>query len=144
MADFATKQDLVDRFGEAELIKLTDLANKPPVTINETAVSQALADASALASGYVGKVYQLPLAIVPQALVKATSDVAWFYLHGKRAPKDGEVERGFYQALAWLKEVAKGAVQLDVGGEPPAQPEGGSVQISAPPRRFSRDTLRGM
>ena len=141
---FATKQDLIDRFGHTELVQLTDRANRPPTAIDDTVVSQALGDATALASGYVGKVYQLPFAEVPQALVRATADIARYYLHGSRADKDGEVERAYKEAVGWLKDIARGLVQLEIGGEPPAQPEGGSVQISAPQRRFSRDTLRGM
>ncbi|WP_246217763.1 gp436 family protein [Jiella pacifica] len=144
MEDFATKQDLIDRFGQTELVQLTDRTNRPPTTVDDTTVSQALGDASALASGYVGKIYQLPFAEVPPALVKSVADIARYYLHGRRAEKDGEVERAYKEAVGWLKDIARGVVQLDVGGVPPAQPEGGSVQISGPQRRFSRDTLRGM
>ncbi|TFF20537.1 DUF1320 domain-containing protein [Jiella endophytica] len=144
MTNFATQQDLVDRFGSTELVQLTDRVNRPPTTIEATAVSQALADASALASGYVGKFYKLPMASVPQALVRATADIARFYLWGSKAETDGEVERNFKIAVAWLKDISRGVVQLDVEGVAPAQPEGGSVQISAPERRFSRASMRGL
>lgn len=144
MTDFATKQDLIDRFGRTELVQLTDRVNRPPTTIDDTVVSQALGDASALASGYVGKIYQLPLAIVPQALVKAVADIARYYLHGSRAENDGEEERAYKEAVNWLKDIARGTVQLDVGGVPPAQPAGGSVQMDAPERRFSRRSMRGL
>ncbi|MAU96166.1 MAG: hypothetical protein CMP81_09790 [Fulvimarina sp.] len=144
MADFATKQDLIDRFGSTELTQLTDRTNRPPTMIDDTVVSQALGDASALASGYVGKIYQLPLAEVPQALVKAVADIARYYLHGSRATKDGEEERAYKEAVGWLKDVARGTVQLDVGGVPPAQPQGGTVRVVAPQRRFSRESLRNM
>lgn len=141
---FATKQDLIDRFGSTELVQLTDRVNRPPTTIDDTVVAPALGDASALASGYVGKRYRLPLAEIPPALVKATADVARFYLHGNRAEKDGEVERGFKLALAWLKDISNGVAELDIEGVVPAQPAGGSVQMDAPERLFSRRSMRGL
>ncbi|ORE87816.1 DUF1320 domain-containing protein [Aurantimonas sp. 22II-16-19i] len=144
MADFATKQDLIVRFGEEELIQRTDRVNRPRTTVDDTVVSQALSDASAVASGYVSKVYELPFSAVPPALTKAVCDIARFYLWGNSAGKDGEVERNFEIARSWLKDVSRGLVQLDVEGEPPAQPEGGTVRVVAPERRFTRDSLRNM
>jgi len=141
---YATQQDLIDRFGATELVQLTDRANRPATTIDAVVVERALADATALIDGYVGKVYALPLAAVPQALTKAAADIARYYLHGKRADKDGEVERAYKEADRWLINISRGLVQLDVGGVPPAQPDGGTVRVVAPDRRFSRDSLRGL
>lgn len=141
---YALKQDLVDRFGELELVQLTDRLNKPPTTVDDTVVSRAIGDATALIDGYVGKVYALPLASVPAALTKVACDIARYYLYGSRAEKDGPVLRAHTEAVSWLKDVSRGLVQLDVGGEPPAAAGGGSVRATPPNRTFSRDTLRGL
>ncbi len=141
---YATLQDLVDRFGERELIQLTDRVHVPPTTVDETIVGRALGDAEALIDGYVGKIYALPLATVPTALVKVASDIARYFLHGKSAEKDGPVLRAYSEGLAWLKDVSRGIVQLDVGGAVPAAAGGGSIRASRPDRVFTRDSLKGM
>lgn len=144
MSAYATLQDLTDRFGETEIVQRTDRTNRPPTTIDTVVVDRALTDAGALVDGYVGKVYALPIALVPPVLTKATADIARYYLFGKAAEKDGEVERAYKEAVAWLKDVALGRVQLDVGGVVPEQPGGGQVHIAAPERRFTRANMRGL
>lgn len=139
---YATKQDLVDRFGMTELVQLTDKVNRPASVIDDVPVTRALGDADALIDGYVGKVYRLPLSAQPPVLTKVACDVARYYLHGKAAEKDGPVERAYSEAAAWLKDVSKGLIALDTEGVAPAQAGGGSVKASAPNRVFTRDTLR--
>ncbi|TPL49091.1 DUF1320 domain-containing protein [Mesorhizobium sp. B2-4-4] len=140
---YAVKQDLIDRFGEKELRELTDRTNRPPTTIDDTVVGRALSDATALIDGYIAKKYSLPLVSVPDILVKTASDVARYYLHGKAADKDSPVAAAYNQAVAWLKDVAKGLVELDDGGEIPEPAGGGAIKTSAPDRVFTRDSLKG-
>ena len=59
---YAESADLVARFGQQEMVQLTDLTNYPASTIDAARVATAIDDASALIDGYVGQVYQLPLA----------------------------------------------------------------------------------
>lgn len=140
---YATQQDLIDRFGEKELKQLTDRANVPPTTIDDTIVGRALSDATELADSYLGKLYVLPLSTVPPALVKACADIARYYLHGKAA-KDTILEDAFKQALAWLEKVAKGLVTIPAEGVMPAEAGGGSIRAKPNDRVFTRDSLRGM
>ncbi|TCP88921.1 phage gp36-like protein [Rhizobium sp. PP-CC-2G-626] len=139
---YATKQDLIDRFGSKELVELTDKVNRPASTIDDTPVERALADAGALIDGYVAKLYRLPLSSVPKILTKTCCDIARYYLHGKAADKDSPVTAAFKQAETWLRDVSKGLVTLDVEGIAPAPAGGGSVKASAPGRVFTRDSLR--
>lgn len=139
---YATKQDLIDRFGETELVQLTDKVNRPASVIDDVPVSRALDDAAALIDGYVGKLYRLPLSALPPVLTKAACDIARYFLHGKAAEKDGAVERAYNAAMKWLKDVANGVVALDAEGSAPLQAGGGSVKASAPGRVFTRDSLR--
>ena len=145
---YATKQDLIERFGETELLQLTDRINRPPQAIDDAVVDRALADADALADGFVGKVAKLPLAAVPPALTKVCADLARYYLHGKSAEKDGAVARAHNEAMGWLRDVARGLVQLDLGpagGSAPAEPAGGgAIRAKRADRVFTRDTLRSM
>lgn len=140
---YASQQDLVDRFGAAELVQLTDKVNRPQTTTDPVPVERALADASALIDGYIGKVYSLPLSPVPAILAKVACDIARYYLHGKAADKDGPVERAYEEAVAWLKDVARGLVQMDVAGAEPPQSGGGAARVSGADRVFTRTSLRG-
>jgi phage gp36-like protein len=142
---YCTKQDLMDRFGERELLQLTDRATPPAGVIDDTVVARAIADATALADGYIGKAYSLPLATVPEVLTKLTCDVARYYLHFKGVDKDSPIQRSYDQALSYFRDVARGIVQLvetDTGVEPP-QAGGGQVQFSASTKVFSRKSLKG-
>lgn len=139
---YATQQDLVDRYGATELIQLTDRVNTPVSTIDPVVVGRALVDASAFIDSYLTKVVKLPLADVPAVLVKTAADIARYYLHGRTADKDSPVTAAYNQAVAWLRDVSRGLVELSNGGETPAAAGGGSVKAVAPNRVFTRDTLR--
>ncbi|MBP0439438.1 gp436 family protein [Tianweitania sediminis] len=142
---YATKQDLIDRFGSTELEQLTDRVNRPPSTIDDVTLERALTDASALADGYLRKVVALPLQDVPPVLVKKVADIARYYLHGKAADKEGPVLRAYNEAVSWLKDVARGLIELSgpAGGADPQPAGGGQIRTSAPNRTFTRDSLRG-
>ncbi len=142
---YATRQDLIDRFGATEIVQRTDRTNRPPTTIDDTVVGRAIGDAEALIDGYLAGRYELPLAVVPAALPKICCDLARFHLWGSAADKDGAVARAADAATAWLKDVARGTVALEVGGAPAAAPVGGGgVRSSVSTRRLDRDSLRGM
>jgi len=140
---YATQQDLIDRFGEDELIQLTDRTNLPAAAIDADVVAAALSDAENLADSYLAKRYALPLDPVPEVLTRTTAEIARYFLHGRRTEKDDPVTRDYAQALTWLKDVAKGLVELEAAGIPPEESGSGQVQVDAPPRVFSRDTLGG-
>lgn len=131
---YAVVADLVARFGERELIQLTDLDNIPPSTIDEGRVSTKIADASAFVDGYVGQVYRLPLAgcakppivpggaveyVAPPVLMRIVCDLARYYLHDDLAPEN-EVYRRYKAAVRELEAIAAGDAQLACpwGGSP--------------------------
>jgi len=161
---YATVADLVSRFGELELVQLTDLVNFPPSVIDEPRVEVKLADAAAFVDGYVGQMYRLPLRgcakpatvvggpityVAPPVLARLTCDVARYYLHDDLAPEN-EVYRRFKAATKELDAIASGVTLL-------ACPWGGSagdlvrsdvlqrndVAYCFSPRQITDDTLRG-
>lgn len=135
---YATSIDLVNRFGETELIQLSDRASTG--AINTVVVAAKLADADAEIDGYLAGRYTLPLAAVPLALVRIACDVARYHLYDDRPTE--QVSQRYKDAIRFLEMVAKGNVQLgvDSGGGVPAvtaSPE----HVSNEPV-FSRVTLR--
>ena len=106
--NYCTTNDLVDRFGEHELIMLTDRGNTG--SVDAQVAGAAIADASALIDGYLGGRYALPLSAVPSVLPKLCGDIARFNLYDNSVPD--AVQKRFDAAMAFLKSVGKGEVRL--------------------------------
>lgn len=140
---YATLQDLIERFGEKELVQRTDRANRPPTTIDPTVAGEALEGASSLADGYLGKVFALPLPSTPRVLVDKVCAVARYHLRDESADDKSAVVRNYRDAIAWLRDVSTGVVKLDVGaGQAPEPVGGGAVRSTAAERVFTPDSLR--
>ncbi|KAI5914621.1 gp436 family protein [Thauera sp. 2A1] len=162
---YATLADMVTRFGQAELIQLTDTANVPPAYIDTTRVQIAINDAQMEIDSAVGRIYRLPLAgcirppvppgteptaVAPPQLTRLACDIARFFLYDDLAPEN-EVVRRYKQAKATLDDIASGALQLTCPwGGSPGELIGTDVQSGAAevydcfsPRQITDDTLRG-
>ena len=135
---YATTQDLVDRFSQAELLELTDFDGNG--SIDQAVVDQALADAAQIINSYVGARYDLPLAETPALLTALAADIARYRLY-KDDPTE-VVQENHKAALRQLKDIAEGRAVLDIGGSEPAPAEA-SVEVASRDRLFSRDTLKG-
>lgn len=163
--NYATVADLVARFGELELVQLTDLENIPPSVIDVARVDTKIGDACAFIDGYVGQVYRLPLAgcakpvtvpgaspdtVAPPVLVRITCDLARYYLHDDLAPEN-EVYRRYKAAVRELEAIAAGGAQLACpwGGSPgaligaDAQSGGNEAWSAFSPRAVTDDSLKG-
>ena len=109
---YATAQAMTLRFGEQELIQLTDQGRLGAL---DTAVLTAALD---FANGVVdthlsGGGYALPISKVSPVLVSAACSIARWALYDKKRPD--AVNEEYDRQVAWLKLVSSGAVKLDVG-----------------------------
>lgn len=107
---YASVADLVARFGEDELIDLTDRDEPRTGAVVEAVAQAAIADAAGEIDAYLGVRYALPVAPVPAHLVTVACDVARYRLHGVRVTE--EVRTRYDDALRWLKDVAAGRALL--------------------------------
>ncbi len=107
---YATVTDLVARFGEAELIGITDRADPPAEAVDADVADAAIADAVGEIDAYLGVRYALPVSPVPAHLVAVTCDIARYRLHGSRVTD--EVRQRYEDGLRWLKDVAQGRALL--------------------------------
>ncbi len=130
---YCTKQDMLDRFGQDEIIKLTDRDNLG--VINDAVLTLAIDDAGAEIDGYLSK-YLLPLANVPEVLVRNCCDIARYFLYDDAAPE--RVEKRYEAVRLFLTNVAKGAISLglDSTGAIP-EPNNGAV-VESGGRIFER------
>jgi phage gp36-like protein len=140
---YASKQDLIDRFGEDGLVKLTDLVNRPPTTIDDTMVARALTDTDSLINSYLAGRYTVPLITVPSVLNAYACSIARFKIHRDRASE--RVAADYSEALKWLGLVSAGAVSLaDAEDAPTEQTSGSTVKTNSPARTFTRDSMKGL
>jgi len=139
MTAYATQQDLVDRFGNAEMLAIGD--RDQDQVIDVTVVTGALDDASALIDTYLGKRYDLPLAATPPALVPIAAALARHALYAANPPED--VRAAHDDALRFLRDLAAGKAVLDIAGSEPASAVGKAL-TSAPDRVFTSESLNDL
>ena len=130
---YATQQDLIDRFGEEELVQLTARAGGS--TIDATVVAKALADADAEIDSYLAARYTLPLVTVPEVVARLAADMARFYIYDDRATE--QVSKRYDNAVKLLKSIASGAVTLGVDSQNAQPVTEGGAQIDANDRVFT-------
>ncbi|QUN06433.1 DUF1320 domain-containing protein [Shewanella yunxiaonensis] len=106
--DYATLADMVNRFGEDELISLTDRSNTG--SVDSTVLDSALADAAATIEGYIAAKYPLPLATVPGVLNRICCDLTRYYLYDERATD--QVTKRHDDAIKLLTQLSTGTVTL--------------------------------
>ncbi|EKE75189.1 gp436 family protein [Gallaecimonas xiamenensis] len=118
---YAALADMQARFGEVELVDLTDRTGTG--AIDQAVLDNALDDAAATIDGYLGARYPLPLATVPAVLTRVACDLARYYLYDERATE--AVTKRHDDALKMLRSIGDGTVTL---GLPDAQtPEGSNT-----------------
>ena len=126
---YCTQADIVARFGETELIQLTDRAAAGAV--DSTAVEAAIADAAAEIDGYIATRYTLPLESVPKIITRIAVDVALYQLFmARRMGATEEVRYRYTDVRKLLENIAAGKVSLGVPS--PVQSENDIVMTSAP------------
>lgn len=125
---YCTRADLITRFGEAEIVQLSDRAHSG--AIDDAVVSQAIADAAAEIDGYLAGRYPLPLTDIPPLLNLYACDIARYRLFEDGAYE--QVVERYNTALRYLRDVASGKVQLLPAG-PDDAPEHEVVMTSRPP-----------
>lgn len=162
---YATPGDLVARFGETEIVNLTDAENIPPSVIHVERLEIKLADAQSFMDGYIGQVYRLPLTgcvkppavvggaaeiVPPPVLTRIACDLARYYLYDDLAPEN-EVYRRYQAAVKELDAIATGKARLACPwGGAPGEPltadaqSGDELQtVSSFRRGITDDDLRG-
>jgi phage gp36-like protein len=77
---YVTPQALIDRFGEHEIVQLTDRATPRNQAVDDAVAQLACDRAGAEIDGYVGARYTLPLASTPELLTLLALDVARYHL----------------------------------------------------------------
>lgn len=150
---YATLDDITthNRFDDFLLIAENEEADG---TLDESAVLTALEYATGEMNVYIAKRYPLPLVFSPKILVRVCLDIALYQL-GLGAHGNTEEKRLRYDdAIALLKQVAAGKVELDLTSGAPTEDEDGNpitpplqmpdAEITHETRLFCRSSMRGV
>lgn len=112
---YATLQDLIDRFSEAELLQIAD--RDQDGVVDAAVVEAALADASDIIDGYISTRCQLPLQVVPGIVKGWCCDITRARLF-RFDPPDYVIEANKV-AQSQLRDVQAGRMALQVAGVQP-------------------------
>jgi len=112
---YCSIQDLINRFGEHELISISDHENVGG--IDESVIDMAITDAAAEIDAYIGARYSVPLTSIPAVLTVHACNITRYRLYDERSLD--EVTERYKQAISFLKMVAdgKGSLGIETGKE---------------------------
>lgn len=134
--NYASKQDMIDQYGEVALIEVTDRAEPPAGVIDDAVLEKELTNASAYIDSFISRRYALPLAVLPPALKTPCMAIAFYgLLRGRHRDED---RAAYDDARAYLRDLSSGVALLDIGG---SEPKSAPAQIVAEgtDRKFSRN-----
>jgi phage gp36-like protein len=138
---YTTQADIIKAISEEIVKQLTDDDNLG--VINEDNVTKAIARADAEIDGYCAVKYAVPFTTVPPVVAGLSLDMSIYYLYKRRTMND-DVQKTYDNAVARLKDIAKGLLSLGVDPPPaPASSEGAESNKSVSDRIFTRDTMKG-
>jgi len=130
--NYCTETDLIEQYGEAALVTLTDRTNKPQTTLDSAVITRVIADASDEINLYLEGRYGLPLPAVPRVLKRIACKLAFASLHVH--PKEGKDHPALLAAASErqvLMAIAKGTLSLGLSQSGKVVKAADTVQISS-------------
>ncbi|WP_028535607.1 gp436 family protein [Paludibacterium yongneupense] len=138
---YAIQDDMVNRFGEDEVVALTDRSQSGQ--IDATVLAGALDDASAEIDTYLAGRYTLPLTGTPRFIAGLCCDIARYRLSGSNALLSEAARDRHRDAVRFLELAAAGKITLgEMPNGEPVQP-GETIAFRQGTRIFSRDDRGG-
>lgn len=115
------------KFGERELIQLTDTEQPYQDAINMDKLNAAMQEANSEIDAYIGSRYPLPLQVMPPFLVNIGCNLARFYAVTGDLGENDPIKNRYESSIKTLDKISKGSLTL--GGSPAG--ESTPVQTSA-------------
>ena len=155
MSTYLTVEDFIALFGTREVLAIAGIGGPNGAggrQVDRPRVQAAIDRAASLADGHVlarfPQLAQMPAADIPPALKGAVADIARWYLRdetGDAGVKDDVVRKRYEDALAYLKGVQEG--RIDLASDAPelagtADGPVGRVHADMPPSRVA-GAMRG-
>ena len=111
---YAAAQDLIVRYGELEMLRLTTPEGEDLGSIDTAKLGAAIADASAEIDSYLRRRYATPVVPTTPELLRCCCALSRFELaHGAGREPTTQMQRQRDSLLKWLERVRDGEVFLD-------------------------------
>lgn len=108
---YATIEQFIENFGQWEAVEVSNLDDASDQLVDADRLQTALENASGEIDSYLAQAgYTLPLATVPAFLVQRCCDIARYRLENRNTRQ--EVIDRYKDAIAWLRDVAKGVATI--------------------------------
>lgn len=137
---YVTVEAMLKKFGERELIQLTDNEEPYQHMINYDKLNAALEEANSEVDGYLSR-FNLPLQTIPPYLKNAACNMARYHACTGALSENDPIKIKHDAAIRTLKDIAKG--ELTLGGSPageskPVESSGNNVMFTVGRRDFGK------
>jgi phage gp36-like protein len=131
---YCTQQDLITRFGEEEIIDLTD--KQYLGEIDDDVVDRAIADTDALIDSYLGGRFKAALNPVPMVVNRLACDLVRYQLYDDLAPE--QVQNRHKDAIKILEQIRDGKMSIGLTEEGDKTPSNNQVEMQVGGSVFGR------
>ena len=113
---YVTADAMIAKFGEREIIQLTD--NEAPYqdVINHDKLNAAIEEANSEIDGWLQGRYKLPLQVIPPFLVNIACHMARYHACTQAIAENSPIRIRYDDACKKLKSISKG--EMGLGGTP--------------------------
>ncbi|WP_336033386.1 DUF1320 domain-containing protein [Acinetobacter bereziniae] len=113
---YVTVETMKAKFGEQELIQLTDNEEPYQYVINLPKLNSAIDEANSEVDAYVGSRYPLPLHPIPPFLANIACNLARYYAVTGDLAENDPIKMRFESSIKTLTKISEG--KLTLGGSP--------------------------
>lgn len=139
---YATVEAMKRKFGESELIQLTE--TEPPYldAINMDKLNAAMQEANSEIDAYVGSRYSLPLQLIPPFLTEIGCNLARYYAVTGDLSENDPIKNRYESSIKTLTKISKGELTLGsspAGESKPVQTSSNNVMFGVGRRDFGNE-----
>ena len=139
---YATVEAMQRKFGESELIQLTE--TEPPYldAINMDKLNAAMQEANSEIDAYVGSRYPLPLQLIPPFLTEIGCNLARYYAVTGDLSENDPIKNRYESSIKTLTKISKGELTLGsspAGESKPVQTSSNNVMFGVGRRDFGNE-----
>ena len=139
---YATVEGMKRKFGESELIQLTE--TEPPYldAINMDKLNAAMQEANSEIDAYVGSRYPLPLQLIPPFLTEFGCNLALYYAVTGDLSENDPIKNRYESSIKTLTKISKGELTLGsspAGESKPVQTSSNNVMFGVGRRDFGNE-----
>lgn len=149
MANYATKQDLIDRFESTEAA--AHLTGNPGGSPDDDVLDESLETSEAFIHTYLSMRYDIPVDVASDtslaALMKgATLDLAQWQLLSNNSLVPESMQKVYERIVKWLDDLSRGKAVLPTDDATPAPTAARSPGITYgfADRQFTRDSVKNL